>query len=89
MASRARLNPYARGLIYGMHMAGATLEVISDAVRKPAGSALTQQGAWHRIGLCKANGGARWDGEAQNPGRRPRTTTLAMDKALVSLIFKH
>jgi hypothetical protein len=89
VASRARLNPYVRGLIYGMHMAGATLEGITDAVRKPDGSALTQQGAWHCIGLCKANGGARWDGDAQNPGRRPRKTTVAMDKALVSIISKH
>ena len=43
-ASSARLSPYLRGIVYGMRLAGATLDDIHKVVRKPDGSSISQQG---------------------------------------------
>ncbi len=90
-ASHARLSPYLRGVIYGMHLTGATLPEIEQKVRKPDGSRLSNGGAWGCVKLCEANGGLKWDGDASAiaSSGRPRETTKAMDKALLKLVFKH
>ena len=86
-----RLTPYARGIAYGMHLAGAGLETIAATVRKPDGGNPTQQGIWHCIQLCEDNGGTHWDGDAKelSGSGRPRETTPAMDRDLAKLVFKH
>ena len=89
--ARTRLSPYARGIAYGMHLAGTHLQTIAATVRKPDGENPTQQGIWHCIQLCEDNGGVDWDGDAKelSGGGRPRETTPAMDRELTKLVFKH
>ncbi len=57
----ARLSPYLRGIVCGMHLVGATLDDIHKKLRKPDGSDLTPPGAWSCIQLCELNGGVNWD----------------------------
>ncbi len=87
----ARLSPYLRGIVYGMHLAGATLDDVHTKLRKPDRSKLTPQGAWACVQLCEENGGVKWDGDASklSSSGRPRETTAAMDHALTKLVFKH
>ena len=86
--SRVRLNPFLRGVVYGMHLSEANLATIAKAMRKPDGTKLSQQGAWHCIQLCGENGGVKWDGIV-DPGGRAKDTTDKMEKALADLVFKH
>ena len=86
----APLSPFARGIVYGMSLAGATLEKIASTVRKTDGSHPTQQSVSSCIALCKENGGVKWDGDAAalNGGGRPRETTAATDREIVKLVCK-
>ena len=88
--SRARLSPYVRGLVFGMHLAGATLPDIEATLTKPDGTTLSQPGAWNCIQMCEENGGVKWDGVVNHDSDgRPRDSTPAMDRALIKLVFKH
>ena len=91
IVSSVRLSPYLRGVVYGMRLAGATLDDIHKAVRKPDGSSISQQSIFACIRLCEQNGGVRWDGNVANTSSsgRPRETTKAMERALMRLVFKN
>ena len=51
-ASSARLSPYIRGIVYGMRLAGATLEDIHKVVRKPDGSKSPSKAFSHAFGFA-------------------------------------
>ena len=91
MASRARLTPYARGIAYGMSLAGAKLAHIANTVVKTDGAHPCQQSIADCLDLCKANGGVRWNGDvkALSDAGRPRETTPEFDKSLAKLVAKH
>ncbi len=89
--TRARLDAYARGIVYGMHLAVAGLELIAATVAKTDGTHPCQQTVSDCIALCEANGGVAWGGGAGAVAAsgQPRDTTQAFDKALLKLVFKH
>ena len=89
VASRGRLSPYTRGIVYGMHLAGATLADIASTVAKPDGKKVAKQGAGYCIELCERNGGLSWNGCLDSAAGRPRETTAAMDRELTKLVLKH
>ena len=85
--SRARLSPYVRGLVFGMHLAGATLPDIEATLTKPDGATLSQPGAGNCIQMCEENGGAKRGGVVNHDSDgRPRDSTPAMDRALTKLV---
>ena len=56
-ATSARLSPFTRGTIYGIHLMDATLGHTAGAVLKTDGTHPTQQCVSQCIALCEANGG--------------------------------
>ena len=90
ISSYARLSPYVKGIIFGLFLAGTALEDIVGAVTKDDGSHPCQQTVATVVRRCKAEGGSKWDGEAQTAGRGPpRKTTTALDRKIVKLVFKN
>jgi hypothetical protein len=91
--SRVHLSPYLRGVIYGLLLAGWTYQEIADEVEKPDGEKLCQQSVATVASQAKSRGGLHWDGQSASSTSpdvgRPRSTTEALDKAIVKLVFKH
>lgn len=89
-SSHARVAPYTRGIMYGMHLAGLPCEEIQKEVAKPDGQQLSLPSVYKSIALS-AKHGQMWDGSAEQvSGRgRPRKTSTAMDRKIVALVFAH
>ena len=88
--SYARLTPYAKGIIFGMFLAGSGLQEIADAVVKGDGSHPCQQTVAATVARCRAEGGTRWSGEVESTNRgAPRVTTAALDRKIRKVVFQH
>jgi hypothetical protein len=90
-ASHARLTPYHRGIVFGMSLAGATVNEIMAEVCKMDGSKMSYNGVKDCISMCHSNGGMRWDGDAfanVNSGRT-RKTSGAEDRSISKLVVKN
>ena len=88
--SGARFNPYLRGVIYGLFLAGMTYQEIADEVEKPDGSNPCQQSIATVVAQATERGGIMWDGASlASKAGRPRETSTALDKKIVKLVFKH
>ena len=87
--SRMELNPFLRGVMYGMHLAGMTFREIADEIEKPDGQHPAQQSVSSVVQIAEANGGMAWDGQrAEVPGR-PRVTTDALDRGILKLVYRY
>ena len=64
-SSFARLTPYLRGIIYGLMLAGYSVDEIVDEVEKPDGSQPSPVAVPRRLQLSQEEGGMAWDGVAQ------------------------
>ena len=89
-ASHARLTPFLRGAIYGLLLAGWTYIEIAEEIEKPDGTHPSKQAVARVAAQVQALGGVSWDGgSAPSLAGRPRSTTNALDKQIVKLVFKH
>jgi hypothetical protein len=88
-SSRTHLNPFLRGVVYGLFLAGYTYQEIADEVTKPDGEHLCQQSVASVVESAKACGGLEWDGEQALGAGRPRCTSDALDKQILRLVFKY
>jgi len=89
-STHARFTPFLRGVIYGLLLAGWTYSEIADEVEKPDGTHPCQQAVAQVAAQLRACGGFCWDGETgSSEVGRPRSTTDALDKEIVKLVFKH
>lgn len=89
--SHARLTPYLRGVVFGMSLAGATVNEIMAEVCKTDGTKMSYNGVKDCIAMCHSNGGMRWDGDAfanANSGP-PRKTSGADDSSICKLVVKN
>ena len=90
--SKVQFTPFLRGVIWGLFVAGYTYLEISDEVEKSDGCSPCVQSIADCIKKAKALGGMSWDGDpcSQTPSSagRPRSSTPALDKAIVKLVFK-
>ena len=84
--SYARLDAFAKGQIWGMHLAGASREDIKKATQKTDGRAPTYRTIDSVIAEQKAN--PEWRGEAREKGGRPQKLDAKLKKQLVDLVFK-
>jgi hypothetical protein len=82
----ARLDAFARGQIWGMHLANAPREQIVEVVQKKDGSAPTLS-AVDRV-ICHKTQFPKWRGTDSCAGGRPSTLTASQQKKLVALVFK-
>ena len=82
--SYARLDVWSRGVIWGMHMAGASREQICDSVWKKDGTPPTVRAVDDVIARKREQ--PEWRGEEIHSGR-PKTLTDANQKQLVDLVF--
>ena len=82
--TRARMDAFARGEIWGLHSAGVPREEIRARVVKQDGTAP----GLHAIDMVTArkSGHPEWRGVVRAGGRRPSLTT-AQQKELVDLVF--
>ena len=89
--SFSRLTPFLRGVIYGMFLAGSSVPEIMEEVVKPDGFPVSKTSVETAIQRAEETGGMHSDGDfgAAAHSGRPRSTTTALDKALVELVFKH
>ena len=72
-----------------MSLLGLSLQQIVDKVPKPDGTRLSKDTVASVIQHAKANGGHTWDGEMHSEAGRPRSTTPALDKKIVRIVFKY
>lgn len=88
--THTRLTPFLRGVIYGLLIAGWPHAEIADEVEKPDGTHPSTQAVAQVAAQVESLGGFGWNGQTP-PGKagRPRTTTDALDKQIVKLVFKH
>ena len=88
--SNLRLTPFLRGVIYGLLLAGWTYREIADEVVKPDGTHPCQQAVANVAAQVKSRGGYGWSGEStSSEAGRPRSTTTALDRAILKLVYKH
>ena len=59
--SYARMTPFLRGVIYGLFLAGYTVDEIRDEVLKPDGFRPCRQSISNAIQLAEKHGGEFWD----------------------------
>ena len=87
-SARAHFNPFLRGVVYGLFLAGYTYQEIAEEVTKSDGERPCHQSVASVIETAEACGGLRWDGEHAQGAGRPRITTDALDKKILSLVFR-
>ena len=87
-SKHSRLNAFTRGGIFYLALAGFSMAAIMKMVDKPAGGHPSKGSINDVIATANANGGKRWDGQVEGGAGRPRSTTPALDKAIVKLVFK-
>ena len=85
-ATHARLDTFARGMIWGMHLAGAPREDILQEVSKKDGTLATLSAVDKVIATMKAN--PEWRGQDSSAGGRPGKLTAKQKKDLRDLVFK-
>ena len=89
-STRCHLTHFLRGAIYGLLLAGWTYNEIAEEVEKPDGTHPCQQAVAQVARQLQSRGGFGWDGEAASgEAGRPRSTSDALDKQIVKLVFKH
>ena len=91
VASHARLAAFARGVVYGMALAGLVGSEIREEIENAGGQPPSRECVRQTLATCKANGGLRWDGgcAAASAAGRPRETPPALDNAIRKVVFKH
>ena len=88
--SQKHFNPFLRGVIYGLFLAGLPYREIAEELIKPDGSETSQQAVAGVVQQAEANGGLLWDGVAANSNAgRPPATTSALDKEIFKLVLRH
>ena len=86
----AHFTTFARGAIYGLHIAGWALEEIAAEVPKADGSVASQQAVRATIARVKAQGGyLSTGGVALHAAGRPRATPGTLDKQIRRVVFRH
>ena len=85
-ASRARLHPFTRGVIWGMHIGKVQREEMLKHVQKKDGSPLLLDTLDYTIAKKKAE--PKWLGEDSSAGGRTQELSDAEQKALLDLLFK-
>ena len=84
-----RFSPYLCGVVYGLLLAGWTYEQVADHVVKEDGTHPVQQSIASVAQRAADGGGLQWDGKSTSTGvGKPRSTSNALDKAIVKLVFK-
>lgn len=87
-SARTHFNPFLRGVIYGLFLAGYTYQEIADEVTKTDGEHPCQQSVVSVIEKAQACGGLEWDGEQAQGAGRPRVTSDELDKKILRLVFR-
>ena len=85
-ASSARLDPFTRGVIWGMHLAGACREDIKKHAVKKDGST-PQMNAIDKV-ISRKTAYPEWMGQDSSAGGRPQALSEKQKKMLVNLVFK-
>jgi hypothetical protein len=90
--SYARLSPYVKGIIFGLFLAGTSLQDIADDknVIKNDGQHPCQQTVASTVARCQAEKrNKKWNGAATTSDRGPpRQTTTALDRKIVKHVFR-
>ena len=84
--SHARLDPFSRGVIWGMHLAKAPREEILQHVVKTDGTVPSMQAVDQVIKHKKDH--PDWRGQGSKLVGRPSALTEAQRKSVVSFVFK-
>ena len=88
--SYARISPYLRGAIYALYVAGWSYRDILNEIEKPDESHPCIGTIGCVVKKAEAAGSFLWDGcDDKTSTGRPRSTSTALDKAIVKLVFKH
>ena len=87
-----RFNPFLRGVIFGLFLAGYTYREIADELEKSDGSNPCFQSVASVVQTAQENGGLAWDGASgstiSDTVGRPRKTSDSLDKKILKLVFK-
>ena len=86
---RTQLNPFLRGVIYGLHLGGMTQRDIADEITKPDGEQPCHQTIASVIKLAQNSGGLEWDGGNKPRDGRPRVSSSALDKKILRLVYRY
>ena len=89
VSSFARLSAFARGVVWGLHVAGWSQRDIAKTVRKTDGTAPTFFAAGKAIAAAKKKGSRKWTAKEESAGGRPSKTTTALDKKIKDLVFRY
>lgn len=84
--SSARLDTFARGMIWGMHLAGMAREGMAEHLEKKDGAAVPLNTIDRVIAKKKAD--PEWRGMDSVAGGRPSTLTTKQHKQVTALIFR-
>ena len=86
--SYARLNPFLRGVIYGMFLAGCSVTEIQDEIEKQDGASPSRMTISRTCRCAARSGGASWDGSTPSGAGRPRSMTAAEEKNILKIVFQ-
>ena len=85
--SYCRMNPFTRGMVWGMHLAGMRREDMLSLVQKSDGAEPALQTIDTIIAKKKSD--PEWNGENEAKSGRPPALTAEKQKLLVNFVFKH
>ena len=85
-ASKARLDPFTRGVIWGMHLGKVKRSEMLTHVQKKDGSPLLLD-TLDRV-IARKREDAEWRGEESSAGGRPQELSEAEQEELVDLVFE-
>ena len=83
------MRAFARGVVWGLYMAGWSGKSIAAKVRKTDGTVPKRQSVWSAIAGAKKRGARVWRGEQKSKAGRPRKTTKGLMKKIRNLVFRH
>ena len=83
------MSAFARGVVWGLYMAGWTGKSIAAKVRKKDGTVPTRQAVWAAIAGGKKKGARVWGGEQKSKAGRPRKTAKGLEERIKKLVFRH
>ena len=83
------MSAFARGVVWGLYMAGWTGKAIAAKVRKKDGTLPPRQAVWAAIAGGKKKRARVWRGEQKSKAGRPRKTTKGLMKKIRNLVFRH
>ena len=89
VGSFARLSAFARGVVWGLHVAGWAQRDIAEVVRKTDGTVPSFRAVGGAIATGKKKGARKWTEKEESAAGRPSKTTTSLDKKIKNLVFRH